>query len=77
MTYVDSTELDLAVVNAIKKYDIVSYFGDMVLNSGDTALLKYDYINNIHTNSNSLDDIKYVINNKEYDITSSINIIPF
>ena len=77
MTHVDSNELDITVINAIKKYDIVSYFGNMVLNSGDTPLSKHDYINNIHVDSLSLDNIKYVFNDKEYDIVSSTNLIPF
>lgn len=56
-----------------KKYDVLSFYGHMVLNPGDTPCIVRDYITDIK----SVEPLYYVVDDKEYQVNSSTKMLSF
>jgi len=71
--HIDIDKYSIALDEFItKKYDIMSFYGSIILRPGNTILYTRDYISNIKG-----ENVCYIVDNLEYTIDESTRLFPF
>ena len=72
--HIDSSDFMTIFTELVeKKYNIVSCYGNLVLNSGDTVIFVRDFISNITPH----DKLFFIVDDKEFKITDSTRLFMF